>query len=160
MNKNLLFGLITVIIIVGTGYLLVNNKNQAIQETPIIDNEAADSEAVVPTISDEFTITLAEQNASGESGTATLKEENGKVKVSLSLTGEPLDVTQPAHIHVGSCPDVGAVKYLLESPVNGVSETLLDVTLDQLRAEQPLGLNIHKSTSEASVYVSCGDLAL
>ena len=76
------------------------------------------------------------------------------------MIGAPQAVAQPAHIHVGTCLDVGAVKYPLTSLVNGMSVTVLAVTLDQLRAEQPLGLNVHKSTAETSVYVSCGDLAL
>lgn len=105
-------------------------------------------------------VALSEQNKSGESGTATLTEVNGKVNVTLTLTGAPANVTQPAHIHVGPCPDVGAVKYALAFPVNGKSETELNVTLDQLRSELPLVINVHKSGAEANVYVSCGDLAL
>ena len=151
MNKNLLIGLAAVVVIV-IGYMSLNKSNPA-QPVPPIE------ETTMPALQ-QFTVTLSEQNASGESGTATLVEENGKVKVTLQLTGATQDVTQPAHIHVGSCPDVGEVKYPLTSPVNGMSETMLDVSLDQLRSEQPLGLNVHKSTTEASVYVSCGDLAL
>jgi len=151
MNKNLLIGLAAVVVIV-IGYMSLNKSNPA-QPVPSIE------ETIMPALQ-QFTVTLSEQNASGESGTATLVEENGKVKVTLQLTGAAQDVTQPAHIHVGSCPDVGEVKYPLTSPVNGMSETMLDVSLDQLRSEQPLGLNVHKSTTEASVYVSCGDLAL
>ena len=147
MNKNLLIGIVVVLVVVGGAYYYINNSNK----------QAPTTNKTVP---DENIITLSEQNASGESGTATLTEENGKVKVVLNLTGAPDSVTQPAHIHVGACPNVGAVKYALTSPVNGLSETILDVTLDQLKAEQPLGLNVHKSTNEASVYVSCGDLAL
>lgn len=103
---------------------------------------------------------MSEQNNSGEFGTATLTEENDKVKVVLKMTGAPAGVTQPAHIHIGSCPEVGAVKYPLTSPVNGLSETTLDVTLDQLKAAMPLAINVHKSVPEGSVYVSCGDLTL
>src|SRR5260221_2068043 len=61
------------------------------------------------------TVNLDTQNKSGESGTATLQEVDGKVVVTLSLTGFPTGVTQPAHIHVGSCPNPGAVKFPLTS---------------------------------------------
>jgi hypothetical protein len=154
MNKNLLLGFI-VLLVVGVGYFFFTNSSSTPPTTPTPTGEEMTSPAM-----SEFTITLADQNDSGESGTAVLVEEDGKVKVTLSLTGAPVGVTQPAHIHVGACPDVGAVKYPLTSPVDGVSETVLNVTLDQLRSELPLGLNVHKSVAESSVYVSCGNLAL
>src|SRR3989338_439841 len=106
----------------------------------------------------ELTINLSEQNNSSETGTATLVEENGQVVVTLNLTGFAENVSQPAHIHLGVCPDVGAVKYPLTNVLDGVSVTTLDVTLAQLENELPLGINIHKSAEEASVYVSCGDV--
>lgn len=106
------------------------------------------------------TVTLSTQNNSGESGTATLKEENGKVKVTLNLTGAPASVSQPAHVHLGSCTSLGGVKHSLMYPLNGKSETTLDTTFDQLKAGLPLAINVHKSETEAGVYVSCGDLKL
>lgn len=154
MNKNLLVGLVVVIALVGVGYWWTMKSGQTGQLAPTTGN------TVAPADSAEIVINLAEQNNSGESGVATFMEENGRVKVTLKMTGAPADVVQPAHIHTGSCPDVGGVKYPLTSPVNGMSETMLDVSLDQLRSQLPLGLNVHKSTAEAGVYVSCGDLVL
>lgn len=106
-----------------------------------------------------ITVKLAELNNSGETGTAILKEENGKTKVTLRLSGAPKDVTQPAHIHAGSCAALGGVKWPLTFPVNGKSETTLDITLVQLRTEMPLAVNVHKSTAEAGVYVACGEIS-
>lgn len=110
-------------------------------------------------MSAEMTVPLAQENKSGESGTATLKEANGQVTVTITLTGYAKDVAQPAHIHAGSCPGVGAVKYPLTSVVNGKSTTVLQVTLDQLKAQLPLAVNVHKSAKEASVYTACGPLS-
>lgn len=106
------------------------------------------------------TVTLSAQNNSGESGTATLKEESGKVKVMLDLTGASAGVMQPAHVHMGSCANLGAVKYPLTFPTNGKSETVLDVKWADLKAGLPLAINVHKSPAEATVYVACGDLSL
>lgn len=150
MNKKVLIGIVVVIGVVG--FLMFSNKPTEQVSQPE-DTTGAPASA-------EITVTLSEQNASGESGTATMMEVDGKVKVTLNLTGATEGVTQPAHIHMGTCPDVGAVKYPLTSPVNGVSETMLDVTLDQLKSELPLGINVHKSETEAGIYVSCGDIAL
>jgi len=106
----------------------------------------------------QITVELTEENGSGESGTATLVKENGQVIVTLSMIGAPENVSQPAHIHVGSCPNVGEVKYPLTNVLDGESVTTLDVTLEQLEIEFPLAINVHKSATEASVYVSCGDI--
>lgn len=103
-------------------------------------------------------VTLSEENKSGESGTATLVEKNGKVVVTVSLTGFTQDVSQPAHIHVGACPGVGTIKYPLKNVVNGSSETTIDATMDDLKKGLPLALNVHKSADQMRVYTACGDI--
>lgn len=103
-------------------------------------------------------VTLSAQNNSQESGSAALKEVNGQVVVTLNLTGEPKGAVQPAHIHLGSCPNPGAIKYPLTNVVDGKSETTLNVTMDKLRSELPLAVNVHKSAAQSKVYVSCGNL--
>ena len=163
MNKNLLIGVVIVAVLI-LGYMLVSNKKQVsypqTPETPATDTTISQQSASPSATSGEVTVKLSEQNSSGESGMATLMEVGGKVTVTLKMTGVPASVAQPAHIHVGACPNVGAVKYPLTSPVNGMSETTLDVTLAQLKSQLPLGINVHKSGTEATVYVSCGDLKL
>jgi len=150
MNKKVVIGIVVILAVVG--FLMFSNKPTEQVSQPVETTEAP--------VSKEITVVLSEQNGSGESGTATLMEVDGKVKVTFNLTGATEGVTQPAHIHMGSCPDVGAVKYPLTSPVNGVSETMLDLTLDQIKSELPLGINVHKSETEVNAYVSCGDITL
>ena len=104
-------------------------------------------------------VAMSAQNDSGMSGTATLTDMDGSTLVKLELTGAPTGITQPAHIHTGSCAEIGGVVYPLTFPVNGVSETTLNVSLDAILAQLPLALNVHKSAAEANVYVACGDLA-
>lgn len=159
MNKNLLIG-VGVIAVLLVGYMLFSNMNK---QAPLPQSEittTTENSASPSATPQEITVVLSEQNGSKESGTATLMEVDGKVKVTLKMTGAPATVAQPAHIHVGACPDVGAVKYPLTSPVDSMSETTLDVTLAQLKSELPLGINVHKSAAETKVYVSCGDLKL
>lgn len=105
-----------------------------------------------------MTVALAAENNSGESGTALFKEVDGKTLVTVTLTGAPKGVAQPAHIHVGECPGVGAIKYPLTSVVNGQSTTTLNVTMDQIMAQGKLALNVHKSAAQSKIYVSCGAL--
>lgn len=103
-------------------------------------------------------VVLDPQNGSGEMGTASLTPVDGKTKVILKLTGAPKDVSQPAHIHTGTCATIGAVKYPLAFPKNGESETMLDIPLDSLLNELPLVVNVHKSPQEAGIYYSCGNI--
>lgn len=109
------------------------------------------------TMTETKVVQLAAQSNSGQTGTATLSEESGKVRVVLEVTSLGA-VPQPAHIHIGSCPVPGAVKYPLTSVVNGKSETLLEVDMATLKAQGDLAVNVHKSAQEATVYTACGNL--
>ncbi|MDO8594722.1 MAG: hypothetical protein Q7R93_04400 [bacterium] len=104
-------------------------------------------------------IKLDEQNKSGQKGEATITQVGtSTVKVIVNITGKPSGVAQPAHIHLGSCPNPGAVKYPLTSVGKGASQTELPMTLDQLLSELPLAINVHKSAADIKTYTSCGDL--
>src|SRR3990167_4139805 len=105
-----------------------------------------------------LTVVLSENSDSGESGTATIKEVDGKVVVSVELTGQPEGTIQPMHIHEGSCQSVGDVLYPLTNAVLGKSETTLDVTMEALLAQSPIAINVHKSASQPTIYFSCGDI--
>ncbi|HXV27103.1 MAG TPA: CHRD domain-containing protein [Candidatus Paceibacterota bacterium] len=104
-------------------------------------------------------VLLTEQNASGESGSAVLQETDGSVRVTLTVNGQPAGVAQPAHIHHGTCAELGGVLHPLEFPSDGGSVTTLATTFAELLAEGPLAVNVHKSPQEAQVYVACGDIA-
>ncbi|MDO8564705.1 MAG: cupredoxin domain-containing protein [bacterium] len=105
-------------------------------------------------------IKLSEQNNSGQKGEVTItRMGTSSVKVILNITGKPATTTQPAHIHVGVCPNPGAVKYPLTSVDKGASQTELQgVTIESLLAQLPLAINVHKSAAESGVYVACGNI--
>ena len=114
-------------------------------------------QAPVRSVQRTIVVKLEPQGGTTRSGIAVLAETSGKVKVVVNLSGSN-EVARPAHIHVGSCPDVGAVKYPLTSLNEGASQTDLDVSLDQLMTQLPLAINIHKSSDEPSIYLACGDI--
>ena len=154
MNKNLLIVLGVLVTLFIAISLYTSNQETTVPSEPadVMEEEEID---------DGMTFTLSEQKESGESGLATLAlSEDGEVSVNISMEGHPADTPQPAHIHSGSCPDVGDVVYPLENAVNGESVTELGVLFSELKANLPLAINVHKSSSEASVYTSCGDLLL
>jgi hypothetical protein len=159
----IVIAVIVVLVLLFGGYILIRKSN-----TSQVEQETNQQQIIQPTVSsassspqvaaNETTVILAEENKSRESGTATLKEENGKTTVALSLTGFVQGVSQPAHIHVGACPGVGAVKYPLTSVVNGSSVTVLPLTLADLRQGLPLAINVHKTAKEINNYTACGEL--
>lgn len=148
-------GIIVVIAALGFFYNAYRTS-QVAQPTP--EAQATAQPTPAPTAVKEIMVELAEINNSSESGTAKISEVDGKVMVAIELTGAPATTAQPAHLHVGTCPGVGDIKYPLTNVVNGKSETTLETTFDTLMTELPLALNVHKSTPQIKVYVACGDL--
>lgn len=154
-NNTMLIVVAAVVVVVILGVFLSMSRTSRKTSSEGTPKETPTDETELPR---GTVVLLGTQNNSGESGIATLSESDGKTLVTLVLDEAPAGVTQPAHIHTGSCETIGGVKYPLTSPVDGVSETLLDLSFDQLLSELPLAINVHKSVSEASVYVACGDI--
>ena len=109
---------------------------------------------------DTASSSLQPQNNSGESGTATLtKAGDNQTKVVLEVQGAPAGVSQPVHIHKGTCSKLDPKPaYPLSPVVNGKSETTVKASLDSLQ-KGGYAINGHKSAKEASTYVFCGDIA-
>jgi hypothetical protein len=107
---------------------------------------------------DSLTVDLHAQNGSGETGTAALMQKPEGVEIVITLANAPADA-QPAHVHLGTCSDLGAPQYPLTSVTKGNSVTIVkDATIDQLLSK-PMAINVHKSTSDLATYVACGDIA-
>ena len=105
---------------------------------------------------------VSAQNDSGESGAATLTEVEGQTRVVIDVSDVPAGVLQPAHIHTGSCEELGGVKYPLanveKAQMGPASVTILGTPFEQIMSELPLAINVHKSQEEPGVYVACGDV--
>lgn len=105
--------------------------------------------------------TLNSQNNSGQAGTATvINLPEDKSQVIITLFGVTAGVSQPAHIHEGTCENLGAIKYPLNNLLNGNSSTVLDIDVGRLGREMPLAVNIHKSERENKTSTSCGNLQI
>jgi len=103
------------------------------------------------------TVTLAAQNGSGESGTATLTAVGKTTKVVIALTGAPA-TAQPAHIHAGPCAKLNPVpKWPLMSVVGGKSTTVVNTPLSSLTGNH-WSINVHDSAANLKKYVACGDI--
>lgn len=110
---------------------------------------------------DEVTFDLSEQSGSGVTGaTVTLRplaENETAVVIDFPTEGSGDEPAHPAHIHDGSCPDVGGVAFPLESISGGVSESQVDIGLDELQSGD-YAVNVHKSDEEIQTYIACGDI--
>lgn len=158
---------VIVVLLLAAGFFLYNKSHSAVSIAPLssptpvesIQPEVSPSSdaSASPKVGEEMTITLLEQNNSKQAGVATLQEIGDKTRVQLRIAGATAGA-QPAHIHVGKCPKPGAIKYPLTDVVNGLSETMLDVSLSSLKSMLPLAINVHKSKTEVSFYTACGDL--
>jgi hypothetical protein len=105
----------------------------------------------------DLSLQLAEQNSSGQDGTATFTSlDGGRTRVILELTNPP-DVPQPAHVHSGTCDDLGDPVAALTSVENGTSETEVAMSLDRLE-EGDLVIHAHKSEAEYDVSVACAPI--
>lgn len=149
-NTPLVTIVIAVAFLVLGGWYYVNYSSPKEENVEHVEEKPAPQKLVVP---------FGMQNNSGQVGNAVFRERDGKVLVEVYVFNAPKDILQPAHIHEGSCPNPGAVKYPLASLANGQSETTLDVTLEDILSHLPLAVNVHKSEKEAGTYVSCGNIS-
>ncbi len=162
-----LVAIIIALLVVGGGAIAVKkswdkkeSKKQTAVETgmPVPGTDTEETEVMTePTT---LQVTLGELNKSGQSGQAVITEiGTSTLKIIVNLTGKPSTIAQPSHIHIGSCPNPGTVKYPLTSVDNGAAQTEIpNMTLAQLLSELPLAINVHKSETDAKTYVSCGNI--
>jgi hypothetical protein len=126
------------------------------------DDDEGNGDAAAPatTAAEEkegITVDLGEQNSSGESGTATLTADGEQTVVTIDLTGAPADTPQPAHIHSGTCAELGDVVHPLANVEGGASETTVDAPLADLQGAA-FAINVHESEEAIQNYVACGDV--
>lgn len=150
MNKNTYITLAVIAVLAVAGFMVFNGNDNATNQEQANNSQNADQEAV--------TVNLLEQNNSGETGTATLTANGDQTVVDVSIAGAPSDIDQPIHIHAGSCENLGGVEYPLASVTGGQSNTVLDVSLDDLMEQLLLAINVHQSPSEISTFVACGNI--
>lgn len=114
--------------------------------------------AVAPaTAQDTVTIDMKEVEGSGQSGSADITSDGEQTIVTIEIEPGEEGVAQPAHIHDGTCNDLGDVAFPLDDVVDGASESTVDISVSDLIAGE-YAVNVHLSEDEIDVYVSCGTL--
>ena len=113
----------------------------------------------IPAKNKSWTITLSEQNDSGQTGYATLIDRGAQTAAVLYLPAGNLG-SELVHIHSGQCGGLlGGVVHTLTSFVSGsnVSISMVDATLMSLLAGD-FAINAHKK-GDPGVYTACGVVA-
>lgn len=97
------------------------------------------------------------QNASGETGTATMLDGVDGLIVHLRMSETTL--VQPAHIHKGTCAKLDPKPAYALPPVSaGTSQTTIANLTTANLLSGPYAINVHKSATEAGVYVACANV--
>ena len=106
---------------------------------------------------DVFVVPLNEVSGSGQSGYAKLVANGDQIDVSLSL-GVGSMRSEKAHIHAGSCADLGGVEHPLADFAggSGSSETTVATSLSSLGSGD-FAINAHEAGNPGN-YTACGDL--
>ncbi|MBI2022755.1 hypothetical protein HYS97_02820 [Candidatus Daviesbacteria bacterium] len=95
---------------------------------------------------------------SNESGTAQIREVQGKAWVKIELQNSPKGVKQPIFIYKGRCSGLREVQHALVYAQNGTSQTAMDISLSRLLYELPLAIVVSESMDKSTTFVACGDL--
>lgn len=107
---------------------------------------------------DDVVVPINELNDSGVSGDASLTD-NGNGSTTVDILVDGATGGHPAHIHAGSCADLGDIVYpLTDVDASGASVTVIETSLADLLASGPYAINIHLSADEIGTYVACGDI--
>ena len=102
-------------------------------------------------------IALGPGRDGSQPGTAFIFAEGNFTLVFLQIAPGPAGVLQPAHLHDGDCPGVGAINAPLASVLDGESFTILSMPQSEVLAGN-FAINVHQSAEQASIYVACGEV--
>jgi len=87
------------------------------------------------------------------SGQLAVADVEGQIIVLVELAGFAEDSSYPAHIHAGTCEELGDVVYPLNNIQGGLSET----ALEEFMLEGDHVVNVHMSEEDDSS-IACGNL--
>lgn len=92
-----------------------------------------------------------------QEGWAELRDTPEGLSVEVDVTpAEP--VAQPAHIHFGTCTQLGDVFRSLENIIGGRSSTVVQgITLADV-ANGGMSINLHKAYSDFDTFTACGEI--
>jgi plastocyanin len=104
-------------------------------------------------------VSIHEVNGSGINGPAVLQNLDGSASVEINISGTAVEpAARAAHIHKGTCKDIGEIAYELQPVTNGISQTVLEAPFLQITENLPLLIAVHEGASLPSPIAACGDI--
>ena len=105
-----------------------------------------------------LTLTFQPGRDATQPGTVTLTPQGAQTMVVINVAPGTAGADQPAHIHDGTCPGVGAVAYPLTNVSDGHSTTMVNASLSSLQ-DGNHSINIHQGPgAEINIYTACVDI--
>lgn len=105
---------------------------------------------------DAVVVSMGPGRNGSQTGAAILTGRGDQTEVVMDIQPGPSGIQQPAFIHEAPCPNVGAVRFPLNSVINGKSTTLLSIQLRELLNGQ-YAINVHQGPGvDINLYISCG----
>lgn len=153
MRNKMVLGAVLVLLVIAVasaaGYILFIRNNDSDNDSDTNQEESSSSED-----DNSLRIDLNSKSDINQYGTATIKEENEKLAIELSLVNSPSTV-QPVHIHRGTCDAPGEIIVNLTNVVNGRSSSVVDLTLDAVNDGNHV-ITGHRSAEALGTYDFCG----
>jgi len=150
MKKEFWIAFAIIAVLFGAAMIIINRPPTALPTEELL-SQSSDDENIHKIVMKS----VYGDDLNGRAAITDLKD--GRVRVIVKITDIfPFKEGKPIHIHEGTCEALGSVKYPLNNVGGGVSNTLLDLTLDQLLRERPLAINILQSPEGISI--ACGNL--
>ncbi len=107
---------------------------------------------------DDIVVPIDQMENSRISGDASLTD-NGDGTTTVDILVDGATGGHPAHIHSGTCADLGDIVYpLTDVDASGESVTVVDATLESLTTGGPYAISIHLSADDMGTRVACGDI--
>ncbi len=152
-----------VVLVLGLAACGGDDEEEAAAEEPATTDEADDDAEAVADGDDAVLkrpigFELAPIGDSGVTGMVQFTAAtDGETGVEIILDSAGSGAPHPAHIHAGTCADLGDIVYPLEPVTEGTSSTTVDVSALEL-LEGEFAVNVHESEEEVGTYIACGEV--
>lgn len=150
-----IFFIIVVAVVAGYVYVTTQQGSQIFYRTDTIESQniqAQNNQNTPSRVLSSLSVPLLEYNESGEFGSAELIEQNRRAHILVVVAGEAL-ASRMAGVYRGVCDELGDSIQQLSGLENGVSETVLEYSLEQLFLQQPFSIVVFDDTQAV---VACG----
>lgn len=155
-NKNVVA---IIALVISLFFIIIATQESKLSQLKLATNLLAEREINKKNKIAEILFQPSHSTKFSQSGRAIFSEQNGQLTLILDLsTSAFIRNPQPAYIRSGSCLNTKAVLYSLTDVIAGLSETDLDISLDQLKFKRPLSIDIRKSYDESQIKTACANL--